>query len=126
MEKVFCLENEEVLDNEKLSKMDLVDYDLERTYYRVCKFMKKYRRLKSKNYTEPPIQITTKYKFIYVDERTKGINDYTELDEYIDNDREFSSEVFNALLEVSEVGKFKRYLMKHSVNIYQRFCGWDK
>ena len=46
--------------------------------------------------------------------------------EYIDNDREFSSEVFNALLEVSEVGKFKRYLMKHSVNIYQRFCGWDK
>ena len=89
MEKVFCLENEEVLDNEKLSKMDLVDYDLERTYYRVCKFMKKYRRLKSKNYTEPPIQITTKYKFIYVDERTKGINDYTELDEYIDNDTEY-------------------------------------
>ena len=46
--------------------------------------------------------------------------------EYIDNDRAFSSDVFNALLEVSEVGKFKRYLMKHSVNFYQKFCGWEK
>lgn len=47
--------------------------------------------------------------------------------EYIDNDREFSSEVFNALLEVSEVGKFKRFLMKNSVNIFQKlFCGWGK
>ena len=46
--------------------------------------------------------------------------------EYIDNDREFSSEVFNALLEVSEVGKIKRFLMKNSVNFYQKFCGWGK
>ncbi|MBO7735031.1 MAG: DUF1353 domain-containing protein [Methanobrevibacter sp.] len=46
--------------------------------------------------------------------------------EYIMNDREFSSEVFNALLEVSEVGKIKRFIMKHSVNFYQRFCGWEK
>lgn len=45
--------------------------------------------------------------------------------QYIMNDREFSSEVFNALLEVSDVGKFKRYFMKHSVNIFQRFfCDW--
>lgn len=46
--------------------------------------------------------------------------------DYIDNDREFSSEVFNALLEVSDVGKIKRYAMKHSVNFFQRFCGWEK
>ena len=45
---------------------------------------------------------------------------------YIDNDREFSSEVFNALLEVSEVGMFKRFLMKHSVNIFQIFCKWGE
>lgn len=83
------LENEELLDNELLSKMDLVDYDLERTYYRVCKFMKKYRRLKSKGFNEPPIKITTKYKYIYVDEGTKGINDYTQLDKYIDDDTEY-------------------------------------
>lgn len=45
---------------------------------------------------------------------------------YIDNDREFSTEVFNALLEVSDVGKFKRFLMKNSVNLFQIFCGWGK
>ena len=46
---------------------------------------------------------------------------------YIDNDREFSSEVFNALLEVSDVGKYKRFLMKNSVNIFQKyFCNWGK
>lgn len=43
---------------------------------------------------------------------------------YIDNDRQFSSEVFNALLEVSDVGKLKRCLMKNSVDIFQRFCKW--
>ena len=45
---------------------------------------------------------------------------------YIDNDRAFSTKVFNALLTVSEVGKFKRFLMSNSVNIFQRFCGWGK
>lgn len=85
----LMLENEELLDNELLSKMDLVDYDLDRTYYRVCKFMKKYRRLKSKHYDEMPIKITTKYKYIYVDEGTKSINEYTKLDKYIDDDTEY-------------------------------------
>ena len=46
--------------------------------------------------------------------------------EYVNYDREFSSDVFNALLEVSDVGKFKRFLMKNSVNIFQKFCGWGK
>lgn len=45
---------------------------------------------------------------------------------YVDNDRHFSSEVFNALLETSDVPAFKRYLMKHSVDFFQRFCGWNK
>lgn len=43
---------------------------------------------------------------------------------YVDNDRHFSSEVFNALLETSDVPAFKRYLMKHSVDFFQRFCKW--
>lgn len=85
----LILEEEELLDNEMLSKMDLIDYDLERTYYNVCKFMKYYRKLKSKNFDEFPIKITTKYKYIYVDERTRGINDYTSLDKYIDDDTEY-------------------------------------
>ena len=45
---------------------------------------------------------------------------------YVNYDRQFSSKVFNALLEVSEVNAFKRFLMKHSVNIFQIFQGWDK
>lgn len=45
--------------------------------------------------------------------------------EYIDNDREFSTKVFDALLQVSEVGKFKRFLMRNSVDIFQNFfCDW--
>ena len=43
---------------------------------------------------------------------------------YVDYDMKFSTEVFNALLEVSDVNPFKRFCMKHSVNFYQRFCGW--
>ena len=43
---------------------------------------------------------------------------------YVDNDRHFSSCVFDALLKVSKVSGFKRYLMKNSVDIYQRFCKW--
>lgn len=43
---------------------------------------------------------------------------------YIDNDRKFSTQVFNALLEASDVYPFKRFLMKNSVNFFQLFCGW--
>lgn len=44
---------------------------------------------------------------------------------YIDNDRSFSTDVFNALLYASEVGKYKRFLMKNSVACFQTiFCHW--
>ena len=43
---------------------------------------------------------------------------------YIDNDREFSTNVFNALLEASDVKPIKRFFMKNSVDIFQRFQGW--
>ena len=45
---------------------------------------------------------------------------------YIMNNRELSTKVFNALLEEAKVNKFKRFLMKNSVDFYQRFCGWGK
>ena len=45
--------------------------------------------------------------------------------DYIDNDRGFSTEVFNALLESSELFCLKRFVMKNSVNIFQKlFCKW--
>ena len=43
---------------------------------------------------------------------------------YVDNDRKFSTLVFNALLEASEVSSLKRFCMKNSVDFYQRFCKW--
>lgn len=44
--------------------------------------------------------------------------------DYIDYHRKLSTEVFNALLEASGVCAFKRWLMKHSVDNWQKFCGW--
>lgn len=44
---------------------------------------------------------------------------------YIDYDREFSTNVFNALLSAGDVGKFKRFFMKNSVGLFQTlFCDW--
>lgn len=43
----------------------------------------------------------------------------------VNNDRSFSTDVFNALLESSSVGKFKRFFMKNSVACFQTmFCHW--
>ena len=45
---------------------------------------------------------------------------------YIDNDRKFSTQVFNALLEAGKVNAFKRFCMKHTVNVFQMFCSWGR
>ena len=45
--------------------------------------------------------------------------------EYINNDKGFSTEVFNALLKSSGVGVLKRFFMKNSVAGFQTiFCNW--
>ena len=43
---------------------------------------------------------------------------------FIENDRKFSTEVFNALLDASEVNAFKRFLMKNSVDCFQKTQKW--
>lgn len=43
---------------------------------------------------------------------------------YVDNDRYFSTIVFERLLEVGDVGDLRRWAMKHSVDNFQKFCGW--
>ena len=45
---------------------------------------------------------------------------------YVDNDRYFADRVFERLLEVGDVGPFRRWLMFHTVDNFQKFCGWDK
>ena len=45
--------------------------------------------------------------------------------QYINNNRHFSTEIFNALLEVSDVFCLKRFFMKYSVDSFQKlFCKW--
>lgn len=43
--------------------------------------------------------------------------------DFIDNDRSFSTNVFNALLYTGDVGKVRRFFMKNSVGIWQTVCG---
>lgn len=42
---------------------------------------------------------------------------------YVDDDRYFSTIIFERLLYVSKVNPFSRWLMKHSVDNYQKICG---
>ncbi len=44
---------------------------------------------------------------------------------YVDNDRYFSTKVFERLLYVSGVNPFNRWLMFHSVDNFQKFCSWS-
>ena len=41
---------------------------------------------------------------------------------YISNDRKFSTNVFNALLEANGVNSLKRFCMKNSVGLFQTLC----
>lgn len=45
---------------------------------------------------------------------------------YVDYDRYFADRVFEKLLEVGDVGAFRRWLMFHSVDNFQKFCGWNR
>lgn len=45
---------------------------------------------------------------------------------YVDNDRYFADKVFERLLYVAGVGRFKRWLMFHSVDNFQKLQGWKK
>lgn len=46
--------------------------------------------------------------------------------QYVGFDRYFSTKVFERLLYVSKVPAFKRWMMFHSVDNFQKFCGWKK
>ena len=45
---------------------------------------------------------------------------------YVNNDRYFADKIFERLLYVSGVTAFKRWLMFHTVDNFQKFCGWGK
>lgn len=45
---------------------------------------------------------------------------------YVDCDRYFANKVFERLLYVSGVSAFNRWMMFHSVDNFQKFCGWER
>lgn len=45
---------------------------------------------------------------------------------YVNNDRYFADKVFERLLYISGVPAPKRWVMFHSVDNFQKFCGWGK
>ena len=45
---------------------------------------------------------------------------------YVDNDRYFADKIFERNLFVAGVSPFNRWLMFHSVDNWQKFCGWGK
>lgn len=56
------------------------------------------------------------------------VHDWTcEHHEVVNNNRYLSTVIFNNLLKVGGVPAFKRWLMKHSVDNFQKVCGkWGK
>ena len=55
------------------------------------------------------------------------VHDYLcEHHKLVDYNRYLSTLVFNDLLTVGGVGPVKRWFMKHSVDNYQKFCGWKE
>ncbi len=46
--------------------------------------------------------------------------------EIVNHDRYFADKVFERLLFVSGVNPFLRWLMFHSVDNFQKFCGWGR
>ena len=39
--------------------------------------------------------------------------------------RQAINKVFESMLKAGDVSAFKRFLMFHSVDNFQKFCGWD-
>lgn len=55
------------------------------------------------------------------------IHDYLcENHQVIDHDRYLATSIFERLLYVSGVSAFKRWMMFHSVDNFQKFCKWGK
>jgi len=80
------LENE-FMEVNLLSKKEYEDYDLERTFYKVRKFLNHYKKLKYKNLLNIPVKITKNFQLIQIEQTNYG--NYNEIDRYIDDEKEF-------------------------------------
>lgn len=107
--------------NKKDLKVRLIDYDKLKTYdftipkgykYDGCTIPRAFWRLIGAK-TDPRFLIPSL------------LHDYIcENHSCVDNDRYFADKVFERLLYVSEVPAFNRWLMFHTMDNFQKFCGW--
>ena len=74
-----------------MHRADILEFDLDRSYYRVFKYLQRYRYLRSKCFNEPSLKITTKYDFIYCGGSNPSSNRYTEVDRLLDLKREYDT-----------------------------------
>lgn len=110
--------------NKKPLKVKLIDYQKNKSYYFVIPKGYCFDGATVPRFFWRVIGSNTDNKFLIA----ALIHDVIcENHSYVENDRKFSTQVFSALLESSEVPTFKRFLMKNSVDIFQKFfCGWKK
>lgn len=95
--------------NSLFTKEELQDFDIERTFYNVSLYMKKYRLLRCNNYNLPQINLSSKLKMIFVQESTRSVNQYTKLDKYIDDESEYL-EKSSIIAKISDMFTVEEYI----------------
>lgn len=95
--------------NSLFTKDELQDFDVDRTFYNVSVYMKKYRLLRCNNYNLPQINLSNKLKMIFVQESKRSINQYTKLDKYIDDETEYL-EKSSIIAKISDMFTVEEYI----------------
>lgn len=108
------IDSVKLLDLELLKSDDLEDYDLERNEFIVYKWFKKYRRLQRAISGGPQLMPSNQYKLVWVDESRKSINNYSNLDQYIDNKTEY--------YKLAETLKYISDNISVEENVYMTTC----
>lgn len=95
--------------NSLFTKEELQEFDVDRTFYNVSLYMKKYRLLRCNNFNLPQINLTSKLKMIFVQESVRSVNQYTKLDKYIDDESEYL-EKSSIIAKISDIFTVEEYI----------------
>ncbi len=104
IEEVDCRES-----NSLFNKEELKEFDVDRTFYNVSVYMKKYRVLRCNNYNLPQINLSSKLKMIFVQESSPSVNRYTKIDKYIDDETEYL-EKSSIITKISDMFTVEEYI----------------
>lgn len=96
-------------NNSLFTRKELEQFDIDRTFYNVNKYMKHYRLLRCNNCELPQINLTSNLKMVFVQETTRNINQYTKLDKYIDDESEYL-EKSSIIAKISDIFTVEEYI----------------